>query len=70
MAIPPLTISPTIAPSSSTGADMHPQEQHFAFGNVSFGPEPKHWAVKIATDAAIALAVGLAAKFILERLNK
>lgn len=61
----PLSISPTIAPSSSTGSDLHETDQDFGFGDISFGSDEPNLLEKFARDALMALAVALAVKFVM-----
>ncbi len=68
--LPPLELATTIAPSASTGSDAHGQNQGFEFGNISFGPEPTHWAFKAVRDVAVGLAVALAAKYVIQQVTK
>lgn len=68
MTTPSLHISPTIAPSSSTGADAHKTQQSYDFGGVVIGNH-KTIAQRIAEGVAIAIIAGLAGKYILEKMK-
>ncbi len=66
----PFNIAPTLAPSSSTGSDLHELIQETNFGDVSFGPKPLTGTQKIIQQVAIGLAVAVGAKFIMEAIKK
>ncbi|KPU84694.1 hypothetical protein JI58_02235 [Marinosulfonomonas sp. PRT-SC04] len=68
MVLPPLTISPNIAPSSSTGSDAHRTQITHDFGGVVIGTS-KTIGQRIAEGVAIAIIAGLAGKYILEKMK-
>lgn len=70
MATPPLTISPTIAPASSTGSDIHDAEQTHQFGDINIGGSGGSFIEKTARDVLVALAVAVAARYIMKRVFK
>ncbi|MEM7243385.1 MAG: hypothetical protein AAF429_14485 [Pseudomonadota bacterium] len=71
MAAPPPTlgISPTIAPSSSTGSDLHQQDQMFDFGGVYVGASQPSPVMRIARDIAVGVAVAIAVRYMLKEFK-
>jgi hypothetical protein len=65
--IPEFTIAPNINPISGTGSDIHGSEFDFSFGEINVGNEGgnESFMEKIVRDAAIAITVALAVKFVM-----
>lgn len=65
----PLNINPTIAPASTTGAQMTPDDQGFDFGDISIGGAGASWVSGLVRDVLVAAIAGLAIKFAWDKIK-
>ena len=65
MPIGDLELGLTVAPSSSTGADIMDAEFDFGFGDIIVGSDGKNstWVSGLLRDITVGLIVALAAKY-------
>ena len=65
----PLDLALTVAPASSTGALMTPDDQKFGFGDISLGGGGASWVSGLVRDVLVAAIAGLAIKFAWDKIK-